>query len=117
MITQYDVPSLLKEELPCFTDNLYPAHVMVTVYKSVHDFANYTRSAIQDHQLMVVKKCFRLAEQLYRYGDNVVRMCIENIYVYSFTSFMPDDRVEKLILQSFIPSTLNTLYIKQVSAF
>jgi hypothetical protein len=116
MITQYEVSSLLREELPYIEDKIYPVNIMVDVYKSVHYFTDYTRKAILYRHLMVVKKCFRLADQLYHYGDNVVKMCIENIFIYSFTSFMPADRIEKLILQSFIPPTLNSVYLKQISS-
>jgi hypothetical protein len=116
MITQYQVPSLLKEELPYLESKTYPSHIILDIYRSIHDFAEYTRKAIQEHHLLIVKKCFNLAEKLYNQGDKVVRMCIENIFIYFFTTFMPNDRIERIILQSFIPDDLNEVYVKQVSA-
>ena len=97
-------------------NRIYPSHLLVNVYRSVHDFAEYTREAIQEHHILIVKKCFNLAERLYNQGDKIVRMCIENIFIYFFTTFMPNDKVERLILQSFIPEKLNTVYLNQVSA-
>lgn len=116
MITQYEVPSLLRKEQVVTNEPLYPGNISMDVYKCVHSFTEYTRKAVQDHHLLVVKKCFRLADQLHHYGDAVVKMCIENIFIYSFSSFLPKDRIERLILQSLIPADLNTLYIKQVAA-
>jgi hypothetical protein len=116
MITQYEVPSLLNEELPSLENRICPVHLSVSVYKTIHDFTEYTKTAVQKHHLPMAKKCFKLAAKLYNEGDKVVRMCIENIFIYSFTSLLPEDRVERLILQSYIPDNLNAVYIKQVSA-
>ena len=116
MITQYEVPSLLREELPQLAGKIQPTNVMIDVYKSVNYFTNYAKEAVRDHHFNLAKKCFILAEKLYRNGDNIVRMAIENIFVYSFSSFMPIDRIEKLILQSIIPASLNAVYLKQVTS-
>ena len=116
MITQYEVLSLLNEELPSLENSICPVHLSVSVYKTIHDFTEYTKKAVQKHHLPMAKKCFRLAAKLYREGDKIVRLCIENIFIYSFTTLMPEDRVERLILQSYIPDNLNAVYIKQVSA-
>jgi hypothetical protein len=114
MITQYDIPWVLKAEMPAISGDDYPARIDMTLYKSIQYFSDYTRHAIQDHNFVLAKKCFHLAESIYRNGDNMVKNAIENNFVFSFTSFMPHDRVEKLILKSIIPVSLYTLYIKQV---
>lgn len=116
MITQYEVPILLDDELPSLNIRTYTTHLMVNVYRCIHDFAEYTRREIQEHHFVTVRKCFNLAEKLYCEGDKIVKMCIENIFVYFFTTFIPNDKVERLILQSYIPESLNTVYLKQVSA-
>jgi hypothetical protein len=115
MITQYEVPSLIRAELP-LKETVYPINIAVAIYRSVHNFTSYTRQAVQEHHLNTVKKCFQLAERLYQSGDNIVKLCIENILIYSISSFMPQDKAERLMLQSFIPATLNKLYIRQVAA-
>ncbi|WP_315820023.1 DUF7674 family protein [Paraflavitalea speifideaquila] len=114
MITQYEVPSLLKEELPTITSDNFPARLNMDVYKSMQCFSDYTKTAVLDHNFHLAKKCFSLAGKLYRQGDHMVKNVIENTFVFSFTSFMPNDRVEKLILQSMIPAVLYAVYIKQV---
>lgn len=115
MITQYEVPSLMKASLSVWEEKVYPGSVTLDVYRSMHYFTDYTKKAVEEHHLITAKKCFRLADQLYHYGDSVVRMCIENIFIFSFTSFIPKDRIERLILQSFIPASLHEAYVKQVS--
>ena len=116
MISQYEVPALLKEELPRLQSKPYAANLMVDVYRSVNDFTEYTRTAVQECHIQVIRKCFKLAEKLYRQGDATVKLCIENIFVYAFSSFTSDSRLEKLILQSFVPASLKAVYLKQVSA-
>lgn len=116
MITQYEVPTLLREELPQIAGKIQSTNVMIDVYKSVHTFTNYTKEAVQEHHFRLANKCFTLAEKLYRNGDNIVRMAIENIFVYAFSSFMPIDRVEKRMVQSLIPASLNAVYQKQVTS-
>lgn len=114
MITRYEVPSLLKEELPTIAGDQYPARFTMDIYRSVQCFSDYTKHAVLDHNLQLAKKCFALAGKIYRDGDNIVKNVIENTFVFSFTSFMPKDRIEKLILQSIIPTVLYTAYMKQV---
>jgi len=116
MITQYEVPSLLNSALPSLENRICPVHLSVSVYKTIHDFTEYTKTAVLKHHLPIARKCFKLAEKLYNEGDKIVKMCIENIFIYSFTTLMPNDRIERIILQSYIPEKLNAVYIKQVSA-
>ncbi|MBO9563246.1 MAG: hypothetical protein J7621_10745 [Niastella sp.] len=114
MITQYEVTSLLKEELPRLTGDSYPSRFAMDVYKSVQCFSDYTKQAVEDHNFNLAQKCFHVAEGLYRDGDAIVKNVIENVFVFSITSFMPKDRIQKLILQSIIPASLYTVYVKQV---
>ncbi len=114
MITQYEVPSLLKAELPKITGDEYPARFTMDIYKSVQCFSEFTKAAVLGHNLTLARKCFAVAEKLYRQGDNIVRNTIENTFIFSFTAFMPKDRVEKLILCSLIPAPLYAAYLKQV---
>lgn len=114
MITQYEVPSLLKEEMPAISGDSYPARFNMDIYKSVQYFSDYTRKAVLDHNHQLAKKCFTLAGRLYRNGDKIVKNVMENTFVFSFTSFMPNDKIEKLILLSIIPSSLYAAYLRQV---
>lgn len=114
MITHYEVPSLLKAELPRISGDEFPARFSMDIYKSVQCFSALTREAVLGHNHHLARKCFAVAERLYRQGDNIVRSTIENTFIFSFTAFMPKDRVEKLILCSLIPAPLYAAYLKQV---
>lgn len=114
MITQYEVASLLKEELPAISGDQYPFRFPMDIYKSVQCFSEFTKRAVLDHDHQLARKCFSLAEKLYRQGDHLVRNVVENSFVFSFTAFMPKGKVEKLILRSMIPATLYALYMKQI---
>jgi hypothetical protein len=114
MITQFEIPSLLKAALPAIAGDDYPTRTTMNIYKSVQCFSDFTRHAVQDHNFNLAKKCFALAEKLYRQGDAIVKNAIENTFVFSFTSFMPNDGIERLIVQSIIPTPLYAVYMKQV---
>lgn len=114
MITQYQVAALLNEEVPEPAVSL-PTKASLHVYTAINALCNHTRKAMEDHNATMARKCFKLAEKLYRQGDNVVRMLIENCFVYSFSSFIPKDNFEKLAVRSFIPECLYSVYIKQVT--
>jgi len=118
MITQYEVPLLLKEEIPQM-----PAHaklvasrfITTDIYTSINSFSAYTKHAVEEHNFTLARKCFAIAEKLYRQGDAMVRLLIENVFVYSFSSFIPEIRVDKLIIKTMIPAVLYAVYIKQVT--
>ena len=117
MITQYEVPFLLKEAIPQMPlKGTLQASIFIgtDIYCSLNTFSAYTRHAVEEHNFNLAKKCFVLAEKLYRQGDKMVRMLIENIFIYSFSSSMPADRFEKMILKTMIPVTLYAVYMKQV---
>jgi hypothetical protein len=114
MITQYNVPSLLREEIPQLVRNSHPVKASLEIYTSMHHFTDYTKHAVQEHNLNSARKCFTLAGKLYRDGDRLVQFLIENIFVYAFSSFMPQEHTEKLIVRAMIPDALYKVYLKQV---
>jgi hypothetical protein len=115
MITQYEVPGYLTKLLPAFTLRPQPGHVSLNIYRELQYFTDYTRKAIDRHNYELAKKCFHLAGILYAQGDAIVKNAIENIFVFSFSSIIPQNNVEKVVLKSFIPVSLYALYLKQIS--
>ncbi|QEC44779.1 DUF7674 family protein [Pseudobacter ginsenosidimutans] len=116
MITRYEVPVLLKATIPDLQQTCMPAKASLEIYVAMNSFTDLTRHAVEDHNMNLAKRCFTLAEKLYREGDSLVKLLIENCFVYSFSLFMPKDRHEMLIVESMIPASLYNLYVKQVSA-
>jgi hypothetical protein len=114
MITQYEVPGYLARLLPAATTVPQFGPINVSIYKDIQRFTDFTRQAVNRNNYTVAKRCFHLADTFYRQGDAIVRNAVENIFVYSFSSFIPQNGVEKLILKSFIPASLYALYSRQI---
>lgn len=115
MITQYEVPGLLREEIPALTAQPFPGRASLEIYASINSFTDYTKHAVLDHDLNPAGKCFAFAEKLYRNGDALVKLLIENSFIYSITSYMPFDAVEKNKVKAIIPAKLYDVYVKQVT--
>jgi hypothetical protein len=114
MITQYELPSLIREELPTITPVPYPAHVAMDIFVSINNFTEYTKLMVVEQNYVLAGKCFQLAARLYTYGDRTVRSLIENIFVFSFSGIFSNRKTENTKLQSMIPSKLYSIYLKQV---
>lgn len=115
MITRYEVPVLLKETIPGLSKNCTATKASLEIYVTMNSFTDYTRAAVEERNINLARRCFSMAEKLYKEGDGLVRMLIENCFVYSFSLFMPRDRNELVIVESMIPASLYNLYVKQVS--
>lgn len=114
MITQYQVHSLLEDKLPQLAMKPYPSRVSLDVYASINYFTDYTKHALEEHNFNQAKKCFALAENLYINGDRMVRLLIENSFMYSFSSIMSHGSPEMYMLKSILPGTLYKVYKKQL---
>ena len=115
MITQYEVPGYLVELTSKFSTGDESGVTRTNIYKEIHQFTEYTRQAVEKNNYALAGKCFGLADKLYTDGDTVVKNAIENIFVFSFSSFIPQDKVENLILKSFIPGKLYSLFLNQMN--
>jgi hypothetical protein len=93
---------------------IYPSGISLEVYVSMSYFSNYTRHAVEEHNFNLTKICFALAEKLYRKGDSIVRLLIESIFVYGFTSFLFNNKIERTVVTSMIPPVLYSVYIRQL---
>lgn len=116
MITQFQATSLLKQEIPGLSAIGCPTRVSLEIYSSINFFSDYTRHSLEGHHFMQAKKCLSLADKLYRHGDNIVKMLIENSFIYSVTTAMNTDASERHWVKSIIPPSLYSLYLKQVTA-
>ena len=108
------MPTLLNNEIPGLATKEYPVRLSLRTFASIHHFSAYTRHAVEEHDFPAAKKCFGLAEELYQHGDRVVRMLIENVFIFSLSSITPQGPSQKTLLKSIIPSALYRLYLKQV---
>lgn len=114
MITQYEVHSLLKKEIPELMLKAYPSNVSLEIYFSINSFTDFTKHALENHHFHTAKKCFELAENLYVNGDGIVRFLIVNNFVYSFSTRKLHNHTEEIMMKSVIPSKLYAVYKKQL---
>ena len=117
MINQSEVPIYLEEALPCISAELKSYNTVCGIYRSIHVFLDYTVRQIRTHNLRGVKKCFYLADKLYSNGNTTVKNALENVYVYSFSTFPVSTADEKKQLMGLIPGSLYSVYLKQVTHF
>lgn len=115
MLTQYEVPAYLADELPEIEPEIKSVSAPVNIFKTIQCLANYTRCKVMQHDLKAAKKCFAIAENIYSQGNTLVKNAIENVFVYSFSSLMNiGSKEEKRQLHAIVPLTLYTAYVKQV---
>lgn len=114
MISQFEVSALLRTEIPQLADKICPSKVSLEVYAFMNYFSDYTKHNIEAHNFNAARKCFALADKLFRHGDAIVRMLIENVFVFGFSAFLPTPGLERSMVLSMIPDKLYRLYLKQV---
>lgn len=115
MITQYEVPVCLIEELPEIEKDLKLIYPSINVFKRIQCFANFTRNKVVVHDFKVVKKCFSTIENIYIKGDIAVKDAIKNVFVYSLSLIMQGcNRKERKQIHSMMPLTLYTAFFNQV---
>ena len=84
------------------------------MYASVNLFLHYTRDKVHEHNDQVAKKCFRLADKLYRHGDRAVKRAVENVFVFSLSSVLQSCGRERPEVLPLVPRSLRNVYLKQV---
>jgi hypothetical protein len=113
MISQYELPALLRKEIPALALKNYPRKISLEIYSSINYFIEYTGEAVQENNVTMARKCFCLAENLYRDGDRMVKLLIENSFIHAMDAYLPTDALERKALKIIIPDKLYALYIHQ----
>jgi hypothetical protein len=114
MITQYEVPNMIRKEIPPLSAIPHMCRQSMEIFASMYDLTDCARHSVEEHNFTLARKCFMLAEKLYYHGDRVVRMLVENIFVYGFSTILPNDKNEVELVRAAIPPTLYNLYLKQI---
>ena len=85
------------------------------LYHSIQTLTDYTRRMAIEHNFGMVEKCMLLVEQLYKKGNALVKNAVENVFIFSLSSIINFcNIIEWKIIQSYMPSCLYALYIRQV---
>ena len=112
MIHEFEVPAYITGTLPQLKSEFTPG---CHVYDSIQVLTDYTKRMALEHDFKEVRSCMSLIEKIYEKGDALVRNAVENIFVFSFSSMrLLCNIVEWRMVQSIMPSSLYTLYMRQV---
>jgi hypothetical protein len=76
-------------------------------------FAEITKNFIRKGNILRVKKCLSVAEQLLVTGNTETKNVISNIYVFSVSTFM---EMHNCSIAKLFPQSLRKEYIAQVNA-
>ena len=115
MFNQYAVPAYILEELPEIKEAFDTVPLTSNIFLVLQCLSSFTGRKVKMHDLRMVKRCFQLGEKIYSRGNTLVRDAVENIFVFSFSSFMSVcDREERNHLQSLMPLSLHTVYVQQM---
>lgn len=114
-MNNYEVPAIMEDELPAIKEELKNSNIPGNVNAAMHVLVKYTRKMMRLHDLPMVTKCMCLADKIYDKGNTMVKNAVENVFVYSFSGLRSCcNQLEWKSVQSKIPMTLYSLYVKQI---
>ena len=116
MITQYDASTILKTAIPGIAIKNYPPSISLEIYATMIYFTDHTKQALIEHNVEEAKKCFQLAEKLYVNGDSIVRLLIEDSFIYTVFSVIAHGSRNMFLIKSILPVVLYEIYEKHLSA-
>ena len=116
MINQYDAFGYMADQLPQIKNDLRLRGNEGDIYRSMQVLTDYTKRMALSHDFKMVERCMTLVDKIYRKGTALVRNAVENVFIFSFSSMMSTcNPVEWRLVQSYMPSELYLIYVKQVT--
>lgn len=112
MINQHELYAYIEEVLPEIKSEMIPDKID-NPYTVMNALLKLTTKKTKEHKYDIVKKCFQVADRLYSKGNSVVRIAVENVFVYSFDGLFQSCNAERRNVMALVPVTLYTLYINQ----
>ncbi|MET0244061.1 MAG: hypothetical protein ABW174_11360 [Flavitalea sp.] len=116
MLTEYDLPSMIRHELPASYFNGGPVQAGMEPYWLLDRLTNFTRLSLETSHLTSAKKCFILVANLYQKGNTHVKFLIENIFVYALTGMFLQAKKDNILIKSLIPPVLYEAYVRQANS-
>jgi hypothetical protein len=81
-MTPHETADLLTLEFPELSAELHAPNMLHSVYRQLDCFAAFTRRALRDDHLAVLRHCFAVADSLLRHADRYLAHAIENVYLH-----------------------------------
>ncbi len=115
MLHEFEIAAFIEGSLPELEKDAVPEKMNSgDAYRAITALADYMKRKFNDNDLLGVKKALRVAETIYIKGNAVVKIGIENIFIYSLSSMMPADRAARRQLQAMIPVSIYSIYVQQI---
>lgn len=87
----------------------------IAALNAIQALTDLTKRMALEHNFEMVGKCMNQANMLYEKGNAAVRNAVENVFIYSFSTLMCNcNIVEWRMVQSYMPSELYAVFVKQV---
>lgn len=87
-----------------------------TVFSAIQELTDQAKRHAFQHDLTGLKDCMNLVQQIYKSGNIAVKNAVENIFIFAFSSILPQcHQVEWRLVQSCMPTELYALYVRQVT--
>jgi|GEM_PF-3667257 len=113
MIKEQGFNSLFENELLRFKSEFQKKQGVNSLYQVAQQFTDFTRKILDgEHDYYKVKKCFHLAEEVFKWGNRTVKNAIVNIFIYSLVNKIAEYNYVK-----DLPDNLLNEYKKQIYAF
>ncbi|HEX7412715.1 MAG TPA: hypothetical protein VF411_01625 [Bacteroidia bacterium] len=109
-ITENEALTLLSIELPQLGVEIKNICKQITIFNVMSCFADVTKQMVKMGNLKEVKRCFNLAEKIWKKGNNAVKNVIENGYLFSLSTVLDLNTKIKDLLNA----TLKKEYYRQV---
>ena len=81
-MTSYETADLLTVEFPELSADLHAPHTTHSVYRQLDCFAAFTRRAVREGRLDLLRHCFAVADNLLRHADRYLSAAIETVYLH-----------------------------------
>jgi hypothetical protein len=86
------------------------------IFTTIQSLTDQAKRLAFQHDLAGLKHCMNLVQQIYETGNGAAKNAVENIFVFSFSSLLPNcNQMEWRLVQSCMPAELYTLYLRQVT--
>ncbi len=111
MMNEYEVQVYIDDHLAGI-EHHYSSRQGTHLYENIGDLTTYLKKEIAIEEWLVVKEIFNTAEHVYDRGNRLVKAAIENVFVFAFSSLMPEDKQKRLSLHAIIPCKLYSVYVQ-----
>ena len=107
-MTPHETADLLTLEFPELATELHAPNMVHSVYRQLDCFAAFTRHALRDDRLAVLRHCFAVADSLLRHADQYLVRAIENVCLHGLR--LDGSTADLHLAQQLMPQQLYQAY-------